>query len=401
MVGIEQLGRRLRIGMIGGGIGSYIGESHRIALRADGLWDLVAGVFSRNPETSAATGRQLLIDPQRVYADHHALIDSERGRPDGVDAVIVATLPATHAQMNIDLLEAGFHVVSEKPLTATAEEAVRVAAAVDSSGKRLLLTHCYSGYPMVRMARDMVSRGDLGRITIVDTEFTSGAYAGGTPEDAWRVLSEEAGSAGMLADLATHALQLATYISGQQVEAVSAKLDRIDPAHQVYDSGFLDLDFTGGATGRCWSTFQAAGAVHGLRIAIHGTRGSLSWDHEHAEVMWWRPVDGPETLLTKAGPSATPGALDASRFTAGHPDGYGLAFANLYRDFAYALIADAVGEDPGPYLDRVPNVVDGVHTLEVVEAAVRSHESDRAVVRLAGVGQPHDVSDGDSPYQVR
>lgn len=396
MVGIEQLGRRLRIGMIGGGIGSFIGESHRIALRADGVWDLVAGVFSRDPETSAATGRRLLIDPTRVYADHRALIEAETGRPDRVDAVIVATLPATHAQITIDLLDAGFHVVSEKPLTATAEEANKVAAAVDRSGRRLLLTHCYSGYPMVRMARDMVSRGDLGRITIIDTQFTSGAYAGATPENAWRVCSDEAGSAGVLADLATHAVHLATYISGQQVEAVSAKLDRIDPAHQVYDSGFLDLQFDAGATGRCWSTFQAAGAVHGLRIAIYGTRGALSWDHEQAEVMWWRPVDGPAVLLTKAGPSATPNALDASRFAAGHPDGYGLAFANLYRDFAYALIADAVGEDPDPYLSRIPNVVDGVHTVEVIEAAVRSHEADQRLVRLRG-GQPRSVSDGDSP----
>lgn len=397
MVGIEQLGRRLRIGMIGGGIGSYIGESHRIALRADGLWDLVAGVFSRNPETSAATGRSLLIDPQRVYADHRVLIESEAQRQDRVDAVIVATLPATHAQISIDLLNAGFHVVSEKPLTATADEASRVAAAVESSGKHLLLTHCYSGYPMVRMAREMVSRGDLGQITIIDTEFPSGAYAGGTPENAWRVLSDDAGSAGMLLDLATHALHLATYVSGQQVGAVNAKLDRIDPAHQVYDSGFLNLEFSDGAVGRCWSTFQAAGAVHGLGIAIYGTRGSLHWDHEHAEVMWWRPVDGPAALLTKAGPLATPAALDASRFTAGHPDGYGLAFANLYRDFAYALIAESVGADPTPHLGKIPNVVDGVHTLEIVEAAVRSHEADQQSVRVPGVGQPRSVSDGDSP----
>jgi predicted dehydrogenase len=376
---LERFGRRLRIGMVGGGLGSYIGESHRIALRADGMWELVAGVFSRDPAVSQATGRRLLLDPGRVYRDHRALIDVEPRRPDPVDAVVVAKPPASHAEITIDLLDAGFHVVSEKPLTASAEQAAAVATALARSGRRLLLTHCYSCYPMVRMARDMVRRGDLGRLTVIDTEFASGAYAAGAPAAAWRLGIAEAGSAGMLADLATHAIQLATYVSGQRVSGVAARLHRLVPEHQVYDNAFLDLSFNAGAAGRCWSTYQAAGALHGLRIAVYGDRGSLSWDHERAEVMWWRPAGGPETLLAKAGPMATAGALDASRFTAGHPDGYGLAFANLYRDFAQALLAEALGDDPGPFLSRVPGIDDGVHTLEVVEAAVRSHEAGRCL----------------------
>jgi len=374
---LERFGRRLRIGMVGGGLGSYIGESHRIALRADGLWDLVAGVFSRDTAVSEATGRSLLLDPDRVYRDHRALIEAESRRPDRVDAVVVATLPASHAEITVGLLDAGFHVVSEKPLTASAEQAAAVAGAVARSGRRLLLTHCYSGYPMVRMARDLVRRGDLGRLTVIDTEFASGAYAGGAPAGAWRVRAVAAGAAGMLLDLGTHAIQLATYVSGQRVSGVAARLDRLVPEHEVYDNAFLDLSFDAGALGRCWSTYQAAGAVHGLRIALYGDRGSLSWDHEHAEVMWWRPVGGPETLLTKGGPMATAGALDAGRFTAGHPDGYGLAFANLYRDFAQALLAEAVGDDPEPFLSRVPGIDDGVHTLDVVDAAVRSQEAGR------------------------
>jgi predicted dehydrogenase len=372
---LERFGRRLRIGMVGGGLGSYIGESHRIALRADGMWDLVAGVFSRDPAVSQATGRRLLLDPERVYRDHRALIDAEPRRADPVDAVVVATLPASHAEITIDLLDAGFHVVVEKPVTANVEQAVAVADALARSGKRLLLTHCYSGYPMVRMARDMVRRGDLGRLTVVDTEFANGAYAGGAPADAWRVGAAEAGAAGMLLDLGTHAIQLATYVSGQRVSDVAARLDRLVPEHQVYDNAFLDLGFGGGAAGRCWSTYQAAGAVHGLRIAVYGDNGSLSWDHEHAELMWWRPVGGPEALLTKAGPMATAGALDASRFSAGHPDGYGLAFANLYRDFGQALLAEASGDNPQPFLSRLPGIDDGLHTLDVVEAAVQSHEA--------------------------
>jgi predicted dehydrogenase len=235
---------------------------------------------------------------------------------------------------------------------------------------------------MIRMAREMVRRGNLGRLTMIDTQFASGAYGGVTPADAWRVRSEEAGTAGMLSDLATHAIQLATYVSDQRVSKVAAHLDRLDPDHQVHDTAYLNLSFDAGAVGRCWSTYQAAGALHGLRIAVYGERGSLSWDHEHAEVMWWRPVEGAETILTKAGPLATPDALEASRFTAGHPDGYGLAFANLYRDFAWALLAEATGDDPQLDLSRLPGIDDGIHTMDVVAAAVRSHESGQIPVEV-------------------
>jgi predicted dehydrogenase len=375
---LERFGRRLRVAMIGGGLGSYIGETHRIALRADGLWDLIGGAFSRDPEVSRATGRSLLLDPTRVYSDYRALLGAESGRPDRLDAVIVATRPASHAPIIVDLLEAGFHVIAEKPLTTSSDLAATISDALTKSGRRLLLTHCYSGYPMVRMARDLVTGGDLGRLTMIDTEFANSAYAGGTPEATWRVEAAEAGPAGMLLDLGTHAIQLATYVTGQKVASVAARLDHLDPNHVVFDNALLNMGFTGGAVGRCWSTYQASGAAHGLRISVYGDRGSLSWDHEQAELLWWRPVDGPELLLTKAGPLATDNAGAASRFSVGHPDGYGLAFANLYRDFAYALMAD----DPQPFLDLLPGIDDGVHTIDVVEAAIRSHGADQQPVIL-------------------
>src|SRR3954452_16684914 len=178
---LELFGRPLRVAMIGGGLGSYIGETHRIALRADGLWDLVGGAFSRDPKVSQATGRSLLLDPTRVYSDYRALIATESGRPDRLDAVIVATRPVSHAPIIVDLIEAGFHVIAEKPLTTSSDLAATIGDALTKSGRRLLLTHCYSGYPMVRMARDLVTRGDLGQITMIDTEFANSAYAGGTP----------------------------------------------------------------------------------------------------------------------------------------------------------------------------------------------------------------------------
>ncbi|BDH58371.1 Gfo/Idh/MocA family protein [Tsukamurella sp. PLM1] len=377
---LERFGRRLRVAMIGGGIGSYIGETHAIALRADGLWDLVAGVFSRNPETNAATARSWLVPPDRTYADHRALIAGESARADRVDAVIVATRPSSHAEIACDLLAAGFHVISEKPLTDTGAAAGRVAAAVAESGRRLLLTHCYSGYPMVRQAREMVARGDLGRITLVESRFAGGMYAASTPPGSWRVDGTEGGVTALIADLGTHALHLAEFVAGRRITTVRADLARIDPAHAAFDNAYLTLGFDGGARGRCWSTSQAAGATHGLAVTVYGDRGSLAWDHDTPETLWWRADGEADRLLTEAGPGASPAALAAARFTAGHPDGYALAFANLYRDFAFALLAEELGDDPAPYLADLPDVDDGVRTLAVVEAAVRSDEAGREVV---------------------
>ncbi|AUN41322.1 hypothetical protein ASU32_16035 [Tsukamurella tyrosinosolvens] len=365
--------------MVGGGIGSYIGETHAIALRADGLWDLVAGAFSRNPDTNAATGRSWLVSPERTYADHRALIAGESVRADRVDAVIVATRPSSHAEIACDLLAAGFHVISEKPLTDTAADARRVAAAVSESGRRLMLTHCYSGYPMVRQAREMVARGDLGRITLVESRFAGGMYAADTPPGSWRVDGTEGGVTALIADLGTHALHLAEFVAGRRIATVAADLARVAPEHVAFDNAYLTLRFENGARGRCWSTSQAAGATHGLAVTVHGDRGSVSWDHDTPETLWWRAAGEPDRLLTKAGPAATPAALAASRFTAGHPDGYALAFANLYRDFACALLSEALGEDPSPYLADLPDVADGVRTLAIVEAAVRSDAAGRPV----------------------
>lgn len=379
---LERFGRRLRVGMIGGGLGSFIGQTHRIALRADGLWELTAGAFSRNPQTSRATGRGQLIARDRIYSDYRELIRGEASREDRVDAVIVATRPSDHAAITLELLAAGFDVICEKPLTATTDEARRVAEAVAATGRRLLLTHCYTGYPMVRAAREMIRRGDLGAITMVEAEFAGGAYAGATPAAAWRVGTEEAGEAGLLLDLGTHALNLAEFTTGTRITTVGARLHRLDPDHGAYDNAFLDLTFDDGAVGRCWSTSQAAGASHGLRISVYGDRGALTWEHERAEVMAWRRVDAPELLLTKAGPGATAEELSASRFTAGHPDGYALAFANLYRDFGYALLAERLGEDPSGHLERVPGAEDGLHTLAVIDAALLSHR-ERAAAAVA------------------
>lgn len=375
----EQFGRQLRVGMIGGGPGSFIGETHRIALRVDGLWNLVGGSFSRNLERSQQMGRQLLLDPDRIYADYRQLIEAEGRRQDRMDAVVVATTPETHFEIASALMEAGFAVICEKPMTVSSAQAQTLCELSQSSRRDLLLTHCYSGYPMVRLAREMAASGELGRITMIDAEFASGAYAGLTPEDEvpWRLREAETGGQGMLADVGTHAFQLAQFVSGDTISQVSAWLSKVGAVEStVADTAFIDVQYASGAVGRIRCTYQAAGATHGLRITVYGTQGSLAWDHETAEVLWHRPVAEPDRLLTKGGDPVSASALESCRFSAGHPDGYGLAFANLYRDFALLLMSDQLGVDSSELRSTLPDAATGLQTLRIVDAVMESSTRD-------------------------
>lgn len=372
---IERFGRRLRIAMIGGGIGSFIGETHRIALRADGMWELVAGVFSRHQDVNEATGRMLLLNQDRVYKDYLELIAKETNRPDPVDAVILATPPSDHLGIASALLSHGFHVVCEKPISVSSDEAKRIDDAAQSANRRFLLTNCYSAYPMVRLARDMIRNGDLGRISMVHVEFASGAFVH-EPEDRadrpWRLSPDEMGGLGALADLGTHVFQMGEFVSGQSITKVAAHLSKMAPGREVYDNAFVDANFDRGAVGRFWVSYQAIGNVHGLRFNVFGDRGSLQWDHESAELMWLRRKDQPAQQLTKAGPLSTSMAMEASRFSAGHPDGYGLAFATLYRDLAKILMLECLGEDSAAIWKDLPGAKAGLNSMRIIEAVLQS-----------------------------
>jgi predicted dehydrogenase len=367
--------------MVGGGVSSFIGETHRIALRSDGLWDLVAGAFSRRWDISRQTGRSLLIDEKRIYSDYRDLIAGETQRDDHVDAVILATPPSDHLEIGSTLLKAGFHLICEKPISITSEEARVLKQVAEQAGRRILLTNCYSAYPMVRLTRDMVRRGDLGRISIVNVEFASGAYAGGVDEKEplpWRMDPNELGGLGMLADLGAHVFQMAEFVSNQTISKVAAHLETLAPQHKVIDNAFVDARFSNGAIGRFWTTYQAIGNVHGLCFSIFGDKASLAWDHEMAEVMWLRHKDQPAMQLTKAGPLSSSASLQASRFSAGHADGYGLAFATLYRDFAYVLMSDGLGADPSAFLRDLPSAKAGESSMSVIEAVVSSAAANHA-----------------------
>jgi predicted dehydrogenase len=369
----ERLGRRLRLGMVGGGSDSIIGETHRIAFRVDGLWELVAGVLSIDRQIAEASARAELISADRAYADYRQMAEAESRRDDGIDAVIIATPPQTHTEIAIEFLRRGIHVICEKPMADTVEAAAKLATAVEGSEPRFLLTHCYTGYPVVRQARAMVGAGELGTIRLVEAEFAGGdPGVAREPEDLdrrhWRFRRDSMGAAAILGEVGSHAHNIAEYVTGSRVERVSARLDTIAPRREVFDNAYLTVEYEGGAVGRLWSSYVAIGSEHGLSFRVFGDDGSLAWHQEDPEVLWHRKFGGPATALTRAMDGLDSSSLRSVRFRPGHPEGYALAFANLYRDFA-RMIVD--GPDVGAPV--LPDAADGLSTLKLIAAAERSH----------------------------
>jgi predicted dehydrogenase len=391
---IERLGRRLRLGMVGGGADSVIGGTHRLAFRVDGLYDLVAGAMSIDPAIAIATARSDLLAPERTYTDYAEMARCEAEREDGIDAVVIATPPQTHLEIAEAFLAHGIHVVCEKPMTRTAAEAERLARRVADAGRLLLLTHCYTGYPMVREARELVRNGALGAVALVEGEFASGERGVALePEDPaqrhWRFRRGSMGPAVVLGEVGTHVHNLASYVTGADVVRVSALLETRAQRREVYDNGYLTVRFGDGASGRLWSSFVAAGNQHGLALRVFGEQAGVSWRQEDPEVLWLRTIDGETRVLSRDQRGLADASRAATRVRLGHPEGYLLAFANLYRDFAAALAAHELGEDPAPFLAELPGVADGVATLRLLEAAERSHDRDGAWEGVrAGVDAP-------------
>ena len=387
----DMMGRRLRLGMVGGGFDSVIGETHRIAFGADGLFELVAGAFSIDPAVAAETGRGLLIDDSRVYADFRDMARREHSRPDGIDAVLVATPPQLHAEVTLAFLKAGIDVICEKPLTRTLADAEALRTAVQASGQIFVLTHCYAAFPMVRHARDLVRAGALGRLRMVEAEFAGGAPGVNLePDDPgarhWRFRASSMGRDAILGEVGTHAYHLMRYVSGLEPQRLSARLQTFARGREVFDNAYLDFDYPSGAVGRLWTSYVATGTQHGLSLRVYGEDASLEWREEDAEFLRLRPLREPERVL-RAGQDETSDLVARSaRFRPGHPEGYGLAFANLYVDAAMAIAARRSGGSPRPWLDHLPGIDDGVEGLRMIDAAARSAALDAAWVDLKAGG---------------
>jgi predicted dehydrogenase len=386
---LPRLGRRLRIGLVGGGADSVIGRTHLMAMRVDGLYDLVAGAMSIDPEIAAQSAARELIAADRNYPGFREMVERESQRKDPIDVVAIATPPHTHAAIAEAFLSRGIDVICEKPMTRDLAEAQALAKTVTRSDRLFCLTHCYTGYPMVREARAAVRAGLIGKVRLIETELSAGdtgvAREGPDPSRRhWRFRRESMGPAALLGEVGSHAFNLATYITGLSATEVSANMATIAERREVYDNAYLNLRFTGGVQGRLWASYVAVGNDHGLWFRIFGDNGSLTWHQESPEDLWHKPIGGPAVKLSRGYDSLSKESLIATRLRPGHPEGYVLAFANLYAEFAAALIARRLGMPHQAYLQNLPGISDGLAVMAMIEAAQRSHDREGAWHPIAG-----------------
>lgn len=373
--------RKLRLGVVGGGPGSNIGETHRQAARLDGRYALVTGVFASDAARSREFAATLEIAGDRRYGTWQEMAEEEAARADGIEVVSIMTPNNSHYAIARAFLEHGIDVICDKPLTTDLGQALALAQLARQTGLVFGVTYNYSGYPMVRQARAMVRAGDLGSIRLVQVEQASGwastlLEAAGHKQAAWRTTPAIAGKSTVIGDLGTHAHHLARYITGLEVNQLSAELSTLVPGRQADDNGHVKLRFDNGARGLMWVSMVAAGHLHGLRIRIYGERGSLEWVQESPEQLILRPLDGPHQILARGTGWLAPAARRVSRLWPGHPEGFIDAFANVYSDIAEAVLArrDGIAADPLAY--TFPTVEDGVLGVKFVEAAVESNQQE-------------------------
>ena len=369
--------RRIRLGMVGGGHGAFIGGVHRMAARLDDAYSLVAGALSSDPARAAASAAELHIAPERSYADFATMARAERALPDGIDVVAIVTPNHLHAPIATAFLELGIHVICDKPLTATVVDAHALVEVVRRSGCLFALTHNYSGYPMVRQARSMVAAGELGEIRVIQVEYPQDWLStkledSGQKQAAWRVDPARAGAGGSLGDVGSHAEHLVRYVTGLQLTEVCADVSTFVNGRQLDDNAHVLLRYANGARGMLWCSQVAPGNANNLKLRVYGSKGGLEFHQEHPNQLWFTPLGDTPRLLTRAGASAGMAASHASRLPAGHPEGYLEGFAQLYRDVAEQLHARWQGRSADPLACTVPTVEDGLRGMQFIAAVVAS-----------------------------
>ena len=376
----------IRYGMVGGGQGAFIGAVHRIAARIDGEFTLVAGALSSDPERARASGAELGLDPKRAYGSFKEMAKAEVRRKDGIEAVAIVTPNHMHYPAAKAFLEAGIHVICDKPLTSTLADAKKLAALVETSGKIFVLTHNYTGYPMVRQARAMVEDGVLGDLRVVQAEYpqdwlTEKVEDTGSKQASWRTDPKQSGAGGSTGDIGTHAYNLARFVTGLELDSLSADLTAFVPGRQLDDNAHVMLRFAGGAKGMLWASQVAPGNENGLKLRVYGTKGGLEWTQADPNYLWYTPFGQPKQLITRGGAGSGPAAARVTRVPPGHPEGYLEGFANIYAEAARAIRAARNGQKP-PKDVIYPTVWDGVEGVAFVEACVRSSRKNGAWTRL-------------------
>lgn len=373
---LQSLSRRLRLAVIGGGPGSFIGGVHRQAARMDDCYTLVAGALSSDAGKAREAGMVLGLPPARSYASGLELLQAESGRSDGAEVVAIMTPNDSHYPLAMEALARGMHVICDKPMTTTLEQAQALHQRVQETGRVFCLTHNYSGYPLVRQARAMVQAGQLGDIRLVQVEYVQGGRA--APGPSRKVWKNEAGRTGpslVLGDIGTHAHQLLCFMTGLDVAEVAADVGQVVPGRSSDDYAGALLRMRNGARGSFWVTQAAAGVENSLRIRISGALGSLEWQQEVPQQLHYKPLGAPAQIRTPNGPGTLPLAARASRIAAGHPEGFAQAFANLYTDVADVIAARLRGGMPDPLALHFPDAASGLAGQRFVEAALRSSRS--------------------------
>ena len=376
---------RIRLGMVGGGRDAFIGAVHRIASRIDDQYELVAGCFSSSAEKSLASAADLGVP--RAYSSYGEMAAREARRKDGIEVVAIVTPNHMHAPVAMQFLKRGIHVICDKPLTATLPEAKKLAKAAEASGVIFVLTHNYTGYPMVRQAKSMVDAGSLGDIRLVQVEYAQDWLAeplenSGQKQADWRTDPAKSGAGGSTGDIGTHAFNLANFVSGLTLESLAADLQSFVPGRRVDDNAHVMMRYHGGARGMLWCSQVASGCENGLRLRIYGTKAGIEWAQEDPNYLWVTPLGAPRYRLTRAGSGTGPEAARVSRIPPGHPEGYLEGFANIYAEAARAILS----RRDGTALDSAvtfPGLKEGIEGVAFVDACIRSSKRNGAWTNLA------------------
>jgi predicted dehydrogenase len=377
------MNRKLRMGMVGGGKDAFIGGVHRLAAFMDGQIELVCGVFSIDPEISKQSGRDYYVPNNRIYADYKEMFEKEAQLPEGerMDFVTIVTPNFLHFDPAMMALDHGFNVVLDKPITFTLDEALKLKEKVEKTGLLLALTHTYSGYPMVKQARKMVSDGVFGEIRKVIVEYPQGWLASkvedsGNAQASWRTDPKRSGKAGCMGDIGTHAHHLAEYITGLKTTELCADLNILVPGRQLDDDGAAFLKFNNGAKGVLIATQIAAGEENAIRIRVYGEKGGLDWQQMEPNSLVVKWADRPMEIYRTGTPGMSEIAQANTRVPGGHPEGYLEAFANIYRNFALTLMARMDGKEPQPEWLDFPGMEDGIRGMQFIDLVVESGFND-------------------------
>jgi len=382
----ESAAPRIRLGMVGGGSGAFIGGVHRMAARLDNRFELVAGALASTPQKALASGQELGLAADRIYGSYQEMAQREAQLPNGIEAVSIATPNHVHYGAAKEFLTRGIHVICDKPLTSNLADAKKLKKCADERKALFILTHNYTGYPMVRQAREMIARGELGTVRLVHVEYmqdwlTEAVEETGAKGAVWRTDPTKSGPGGATGDIGTHAFNLMSFVSGLNLTGLSADLDSFVTGRRVDDNAHVLMRFDGGAKGMLCCTQVAPGNENALRLRIYGTKGGIEWEQENPNHLWFAPFGEQKRLITRGGFGIGADATRVTRIPAGHPEGYLEAFATIYREAAHAIEAHRQGQKvDGSVI--YPTVDDGLKGVAFIDACLRSSQQNSQWVKL-------------------